>query len=178
MFCPKLLYRASKHGPSNDKFHQLCDQKGPTITLVHCLFDEAKEPTIIGGFLDQDWNSYGRYLWSKNSFLLSLSLQIKCPSKSNGPAAHVKECGPVFCGADSYELVINRNSKECYLSQKSYQDSAKLDNSGSWNGEGQKEFKLLDYEVFAIDRPQAEFKLCSYHFPIQSLHILFKTTSS
>ena len=42
----KLLYRMSADGPSCYTFHKLCDDKGPTLTVVRCrLADEAEYVT-------------------------------------------------------------------------------------------------------------------------------------
>ena len=41
----KLLYRGSKHGWEASKFHELCDEKGPTITVMR-----SKAGRVFGGF--------------------------------------------------------------------------------------------------------------------------------
>jgi hypothetical protein len=41
----KLLFRGSKHSWSPDKFHELCDDKGPTISIF-----KSKAKRIFGGF--------------------------------------------------------------------------------------------------------------------------------
>jgi len=40
-----LLFRGTTHGWSPDKFHQLCDDKGPTITIF-----KSKAARVFGGF--------------------------------------------------------------------------------------------------------------------------------
>jgi hypothetical protein len=51
-----LLYRGSVHGKRAADFHALCDNKGPTITLVRCAGGN-----VFGGFNPKSWTSYGSY---------------------------------------------------------------------------------------------------------------------
>ena len=46
----KLCYRASLHGQSSAKFHQMCDGKANTVVLVKA------ENWIFGGYTDQAWD--------------------------------------------------------------------------------------------------------------------------
>jgi len=39
-----LLFRASANGWSSDEFHKLCDNKGPTLTIIKA------NDRIFGGF--------------------------------------------------------------------------------------------------------------------------------
>lgn len=65
----KVLYRASKHGFDNAKFHKLCDNKGPTVTIAI-----LKNGRIFGGFTSIHWTSaFGQYQNDPKSFLFKLS---------------------------------------------------------------------------------------------------------
>ena len=46
-----LLYRGSDHGFTPEDFHKRCDDKGPTVTLVHNSFNKT-----FGGFTKENWN--------------------------------------------------------------------------------------------------------------------------
>ena len=48
----KLLYRGSKDGWAHADFHRLCDNKGPTVTLV-----KSSAGRISGGFTTVSWTS-------------------------------------------------------------------------------------------------------------------------
>ena len=48
----KLCWRASRHGWDSNKFHSLCDEKGPTITIVKV------EKYIFGGYTSLSWSEY------------------------------------------------------------------------------------------------------------------------
>lgn len=45
----KQCYRGHRHGWDVQTFHRLCDNKGPTITLVKL------NNTVVGGFADKSW---------------------------------------------------------------------------------------------------------------------------
>jgi hypothetical protein len=45
----RRCYHADSDGFSAEKFHNNCDYKGPTVTLIRV------GPFIFGGFSDQNW---------------------------------------------------------------------------------------------------------------------------
>jgi hypothetical protein len=47
-----LLYSGSTHGWEDHKFHELCDEKGPTITVM-----KSRASRVFGGFAMQSWES-------------------------------------------------------------------------------------------------------------------------
>jgi len=55
-----LLYRASRDGWAASKFHAMCDNKGPTVTVV------KSGNNIFGGYTDQSWN--GKFLRTSVTF--------------------------------------------------------------------------------------------------------------
>ena len=60
----KLCWRASRDGWDNSRFHSLCDEKGPTVTIVKV------GKYIFGGYTSLSWRkSAGKYS--------SLSLRVK-----------------------------------------------------------------------------------------------------
>ena len=48
----KLCWRASRDGWSSSRFHSLCDEKGPTVTIVKV------EKYIFGGYTSLSWSKY------------------------------------------------------------------------------------------------------------------------
>jgi hypothetical protein len=67
----ELLYRGTENGKSAKNFHEKCDNKGPTISLIRTL-DGSK----FGGFTDLCWESINSYKTGKrqhNTFLFSLN---------------------------------------------------------------------------------------------------------
>ncbi|CAG8816598.1 2427_t:CDS:1, partial [Racocetra fulgida] len=49
----ELIYRASQEHFSINKFHESCDNKGPTVVIIKVLNSEE----IIGGYNPLDWRS-------------------------------------------------------------------------------------------------------------------------
>ena len=62
----KLLYRKSRDGDTFDIFHQLCDNKGPTITLIR-----SSEGFIFGGYTPLSWYNHSNWKDDEQSFLFS-----------------------------------------------------------------------------------------------------------
>ena len=55
---PKLLYRGEKDGMDANVFHQKCDEKGPTITLLKIKSKLYPSKTcVVGGFAGEPWTS-------------------------------------------------------------------------------------------------------------------------
>ena len=50
-----LIYRASRDGWDSSNFHALCDNKGPTVTVV------KSGDYIFGGYTEQSWEKGGKY---------------------------------------------------------------------------------------------------------------------
>ena len=50
----KLIYRGSRDGWAAKDFHRLCDNQGPTVTLV-----ESSAGRVCGGFTSVSWTSAG-----------------------------------------------------------------------------------------------------------------------
>ena len=46
----KLLYRSTRDGNTVKKFHEFCDNKGPTLTLIHSEFNH-----VFGGYTNVSW---------------------------------------------------------------------------------------------------------------------------
>lgn len=49
-----LLYRSSGDNWSSADFHHLCDDKGPTVTVIKAVTTSGQY--IFGGYTDQSWD--------------------------------------------------------------------------------------------------------------------------
>ncbi len=49
----ELIMRGSRDGFSSKMFHDLCDGKGPTVTLI-----ESETAKVFGGYTSLPWMSY------------------------------------------------------------------------------------------------------------------------
>jgi hypothetical protein len=72
------LYKASEHGFQASKFHQYCDNKGPTITFI-----KTTAGHIFGGYTTISWDSTGNHKYDTQSFLFSVNKQTKYPIFNN-----------------------------------------------------------------------------------------------
>lgn len=168
-----LLFRGTRDGMDTDVFHKLCDNKGPTLTLIKAKARKTRDIHIVGGFLDQDWQQDIKAkvaICSDKAFLFSVTSNLKCPVIDASKAAEGKYgFGPMFGeGPDLGVVDFNFN----YSVPCSYKDSAKLfglqrkryesddedEEEGSGRGKmeeevvdyGEKEFNVLEIEVYTV----------------------------
>lgn len=107
-----LLFRASENNFSCSKFHELCDGKGPTITIVRSNFKK-----LFGGYASRSWSSVGGISLAPGSFLFSLDKQTTHSIYRNehGAIGKFKDSGPKFWmwrweGFDFIRPKISRSS--------------------------------------------------------------------
>lgn len=78
-------------------FHQLCDRKGPTVTILY-----NTDNSSYGGFLSQNWESTGGCIKDPRAFLFTLSYNgVRKPRKfpvtqPNQAAYAHNNLGPTF----------------------------------------------------------------------------------
>ncbi|KAJ3449576.1 pep-cterm sorting domain-containing protein [Anaeramoeba flamelloides] len=112
----KLRYSTDIHGWSNRVFHNKCDKKGKSLTLI-----KLKNGSLFGGYADGDWWSPPRSgtffnTQNQNSFIFSLR------SKNNNRKPLIfkrrlrqgsfelttnKDYGPIWGGGKGYDLLLN-----------------------------------------------------------------------
>ncbi|CAI2190310.1 19833_t:CDS:1 [Funneliformis geosporum] len=150
----KLLYRASRDGFEAKKFHELCDNKGPTI-MISKLQSDGK---LIGSYNPLTWEPYTTVKkcsrsWqsSSKSFLFSFSdknidsgriMKITTNSKEqNYAVSYDKNSGPAF--GRGWDLKITNNKLIRHSTCKTYPNiSLALYH---------KDNILEDYEVFQVE---------------------------
>ena len=115
-----LLFRGSTHGYSASRFHQLCDDKGPTITII-----KSKANRVFGGFTQQSWDSKTRWNTDEKAFIFSIDRkQIYRVVKAQYAIFCHSNCGPNF-GAAALGVREDPLNKE---------DAAKCKTNGYGNG--------------------------------------------
>ena len=62
-----LLYAITRDGCANTTFHQTCDNKGATVTVLYNEYG-----SVYGGYTSLSWNSNGQYVNDGNGFLFQL----------------------------------------------------------------------------------------------------------
>jgi hypothetical protein len=140
------IHRASENEFSAAAFHRLCDDKGPTITLV-----KAWNGRIAGGYSCVSWNSVGfngnnprGFLFSIDERKLSVNLFKGVPGKCK--TLHKPVYGPWF----QFGLGI---FDKCDKNTSSYSNMGEVFEHG---GDalalfGSQEFTVAEYEVFGIE---------------------------
>ncbi|XP_044181816.1 uncharacterized protein LOC114952365 [Acropora millepora] len=114
-----LCWRASLHGWAAKTFHSLCDNKGPTVTIV-----KDTNNSIFGGYTSISWQSLNQDKNDPKAFLFSLKNPTNSPSKlphrhpSGSPYAvrHRATGFPMFGDGDLYiqdHANVMRSSQEC-----------------------------------------------------------------
>ena len=136
----ELLYRLSRDGKEYQTFHNLCDNKGATLTIFRLI-----DGNILGGYTTKDWDNSQNWKQDQNAFLFSLTENVKCITNSNysynAIYAH-NSYGPYF-GAIHFS---NKKMDEPYCTNSSYYtDSNKLYPNKSGNY-----YKAQEVEIFKI----------------------------
>jgi len=145
----KLLYRASVDGKSPQIFHNKCDGKGATLTIIKCKFDGAVSSSVLGGFIDQSWHSNNQWIDSDQAFLFSVTSgvpPVKCPILESAR-------GNAFYGHSSHGLVFGAGN-DLYIREPSFNTGITVPGS-YWNAislccNNQKEFVVEEIEVFQV----------------------------
>ena len=152
----ELVYRGTRDGALSTNFHEKCDNKGPTITLI-----KNEKGNIFGGFSSVSWTSYGNYKQAPNSFLFSLTnihginptkFQLKNNNDSNA-IYDGSTYGAIFGGG--HDLYVRKdflNNNTCSNFPYSYEDSIGKGKSiftGDPNN-STTEFKIKEVEVFKL----------------------------
>ena len=69
-----LIFRGTRDGFGVTDFHQKCDNKGPTITIVKDV-----RGYVFGGYTSINWKSEGGYASDSKAFLFSVNKKLKFP---------------------------------------------------------------------------------------------------
>jgi hypothetical protein len=155
------LYRASEHGFLPSDFHENCDLKPKTLTII-----KSSNGNIFGGYTDESWQSnlvgLNAYKSDRNAFLFSLINLHKQPKKIKISQTFDRaicsnpKCGPAF-GNGATELILsyyNGDYQNSLLKGQSHlKDCYQLANypqgaNGSNFLAGSIHFEVVDVEVF------------------------------
>eukprot|EP00043_Microstomoeca_roanoka_P020559 m.251052 g.251052 ORF g.251052 m.251052 type:complete len:4501 (+) comp17182_c0_seq1:360-13862(+) len=144
-------FRASEDGWSAGTFHNLCDNKGPTITIAHTSSAGGPSGRIFGGYSPVSWNSYSsRYYEGIDAFLFRFNdagdfeRTDALSSPSNAIYSRSSYC-PTFGGG--HDLHIDSTCRRGYTSPSSYTRVAG-DYSSSFLAGSYSSWTLDELEVF------------------------------
>ena len=145
----ELLYRGTRDGMSSDVFHNKCNNKGPTISII-----KNEKGYIFGGYNSIDWTSYGDYRSAPDSFIFTLTnvydiAPTKFPnSDSRYSISDCKEYGPRFGGG--CDIGINFNGNYYTNFPHSYKDTLGKGYSIFKGDSDNYNFNLKEIEVFKL----------------------------
>ena len=104
-----LIYSASKDGCTSAKFHEKCNNKGPTISVAYTTDGYA-----YGGYTAVNWKNAQNWTVDNNSFLFRLKANNKSSYvrlESNN--AHIYDhtsYGPAFGNPNAFEMTMFVNA--------------------------------------------------------------------
>ena len=137
----------SINGSSSTDFHNYCDNKGPTLTIV-----QTTKNKIFGGFTPLNWDNSGGNKIDKNNQTLIFSLDLlkkyDLINKEKGAIYCDKQYGPYFGGRD-FSLESNMKKGKTFSNKgTNFISNNNLDMTG---GKGNNEsFDISDFEVFKV----------------------------
>jgi len=151
-----LLYKVSVDGADPNKFHEKCDNRGPTITLV-----KLDDNHIFGGFNPLSWINEFMYNQTEDSFLFSISdgkyrKPMKCPIKKSKTALAIKqnqnEYSPGFGETDKADLFIAyKNLKNSYSNLGNVYKCPEGFNPQEFLAGRPNNWNVIEIEVYAVE---------------------------
>ena len=91
----ELLYRLSDNGEEFSKFHNFCDNKGPTLVLFHTV-----DGNKVGIFTPLLWDSNSGEKIDDKTFLFNLNKKTRYPKKRDKNAS-------IYCKKRSWTLCLS-----------------------------------------------------------------------
>nr|XP_034306895.1 interferon-induced protein 44 [Crassostrea gigas] len=113
----ELLYKLSRDGMSYQRFHELCDNKGPTVTIFY-----NTDNNVYGGYVSDSWGSTGRWFSDQKAFLFKLHSAgnwkpVMFPYTSRETHYKKHDYGPWFHSLPSFYSgsIMNKSADGYYL---------------------------------------------------------------
>ena len=143
----ELIFKMSKNGYKSEDFHKMCDNKGPSLSLV-----KTTKNKLFGGFTPLSWNSQDGYLFdpSNQTFIFSLNLMKKFdiinPKKTSIEC--FKTYGIIF---GDHDFSLKENMKNGCTYSNSYCNFLSNENLELTGGKGKNEdFEAEEFEVYKV----------------------------
>lgn len=142
------LYKATKETLSAAAFHDSCDNKGPTVSVVR-----AQNGTLAGGYASSAWSSAQNWVRDDDAFLFSnakdADRMTKFPIRPDYVQValwHDSDEGPCF--GTGHDLVIFADGSSLTWSESYTAGDGEL--LGVVGGDGGNNFKWDGLEVFSV----------------------------
>jgi len=139
----KLLFRGTKDGMNGNTFHQLCNDKGATISVI-----KTNHGKTCGGFIDLPWKSTNNYMNTSKSFLFSMNEKKKYDVLSGGVSNAGYDnatYGPTFGGGHDLTVQPDFKGNTNYCNKSSYSFSNNNELTGGYN------FMCEEVEVYGFN---------------------------
>jgi len=146
------IYSGKKDGFSAAKFHELCDNKGATISLISNDLN-----AIFGGYTSESWtspSSFYKYKSDLTSFLYQFKPNLNIFDKKDEDGNHIFHYSTyMITFGDGYDLKI---SNDCHQNNESYTYPTTFefntkDLCGGIKPKGQQNFRVINIEVFVVE---------------------------
>ena len=140
-FKAKLLFRMTEDGESFKTFHQKCDNKGSTMTII-----ETDNHMIFGGYTDLNWDTSNIKKNDKDTFLFSFNHRKKYPKRNDNYSIYCSDTqGPKF--GNGPQIYFDKNFRQG-LSDSTEANSFVLNNKfvngeHSWNTKELEVFQII-----------------------------------
>ena len=143
----ELIFRATRDGGSSINFHQKCDGKAKTITIIKTI-----KGLKFGGYIDKAWSNNGFWITDdENCFIFSLDLKkIYNPIKGRGKYYFDLNCGPNFAEFGLKSNLFDMSSINIWNKKEANKFFTKFNSDYEING-GEKEFQAEEIELFKIN---------------------------
>ena len=141
------IFVMSINGSTSKDFHNYCDNKGPTLTIV-----KTTKNKIFGGFTPLNWDNKGvKYDKDNQTFIFSLSLMKKYDmiNKEKQAIYCGSNYGPHFGGRD-FSIESNMKKAEAYANTgTNFLSNNNLELTGD-KGDNIS-FDIEDFEIFKVN---------------------------
>ena len=135
-----LLFKKTRDGESTKRFHDFCDNKGKTVTII-----ETNEGKKFGGFTNENWDKSSEYKKNEKDFVFSLNLNKIYKLNDNASIYCGENEGPYF-GYGGYNADIRISNKTLNYGEtvgNSFGSKKELN-------DGKKEFFIKEIEVYQV----------------------------
>ena len=144
-FTAELLYRKTRDGSKPKNFHDKCDNKGITITII-----ETTKGYVFGGYTELEWDSYSGSKTDKSTFIFSFNNKEKYIAQNNNNSIYCYQTfGPYF-GYTGYPEIYfsdNLNNGGAYNTSQNYtflpEDKSITNEEKHWNIKELEVYKIL-----------------------------------
>ena len=127
-FMSELLYRKSRDGSTPDDFHNKCDNKGITMTII-----ETTKGNKFGGYTESSWDKSDSSKNDKSIFLFSFSNKKKETNSNKSSIYCSSDEGPIF-DLVRLKIQLGKNLDEGESIKKSiFQTDFITNDEGNWD---------------------------------------------